>query len=104
MTHLTPEEYNSLFETKDLDGSKDELPPVPTSNGEPVTPEEGDVQNEFAGYGRKFNKEFWQTMDIIHLLRYTDPFPVTDNRDPTTGTANWSEMGCYKTSTGLWYT
>lgn len=40
----------------------------------------------------KFKKEDWQTVDIVHLLNYNG-----------TGCANWSEMGCYKTSTGLWY-
>lgn len=40
----------------------------------------------------KFKKEDWQTVDIIHMLRYGG-----------SGTANWSEMGCFKTSTGLWY-
>lgn len=40
----------------------------------------------------KFKREGWQVHDINHLLEYNGG-----------GTANWSEMGCYKTSTGLWY-
>jgi hypothetical protein len=44
----------------------------------------------------KFVKEDWQTVDIVGLLQRHD-------NGTNGGTANWSEMGCYKTSTGLWF-
>lgn len=68
----------------------------------------------------KFKREGWQHHDITRLLMKHDNLArsVTDETgeaekgaiDPMTGkvlrsagTANWSEMGCYKTSTGLWF-
>jgi len=67
----------------------------------------------------KFVQEDWQHHDIIRLLMRHDAQAVanTDGKIPehgamnrmtgdrmvSAGTANWSEMGCYKTSTGLWY-
>jgi len=49
----------------------------------------------------KFVKEDWQTVDIIRLLKRHDEQASRNGQDA--GTANWSEMGCYKTSTGLWF-
>src|SRR6516165_2071358 len=67
----------------------------------------------------KFVEEDWQHHDIIRLLMKHDAQAIanTDGKIPkqgainhmtgdkmvSAGTANWSEMGCYKTSTGLWY-
>lgn len=70
----------------------------------------------------KFQREDWQHHDIIRLLMKHDELAraTTETKgepkngigavDPFTGkvlrsagTANWSEMGCYKTSTGLWF-
>src|SRR5258708_27438714 len=78
MKTLSQEQYAALFATN---GKVTE--PVPLLVEE---------TQDFEGYKRKFIKEDWQTVDIFHLLRQT-----------THGTANFSEMGCYKTSTGLWY-
>jgi len=95
---MTPEEYAALFGTPAVS--------VPVStNGNTYTEIEPDVeagdftdeeleQLSFSGYKGKFIREGWQTLDIIHLLRHMD--------SGSTGVANWSEMGCYKTSTGLW--
>lgn len=71
--------------------------------------------------GSKFQQEDWQKHDIISLLMKHDENAVAatakngepkDDKAPhdrmtgkplrAGGTANWSEMGCYKTSTGLW--
>lgn len=57
----------------------------------------GEDSQDFTGYARKFKQELWQLMDIIHMLRYTD------REGANAGVANWSEMGCFKTSTGLWW-
>ena len=65
-------------------------PKLVTGNG--TEPPVEEVETEFTGYTRKFIKEPWQVVDIFHLLQYEGK-----------GTANWSEMGAYKTSTGLWY-
>jgi len=48
----------------------------------------------------KFIKEDWQTVDITKLLMRHDS--VADRTGNGGGSANWSEMGCFKTSTGLW--
>src|SRR5258706_15157069 len=75
-----------------LESMKNSTPPVQ------AVEENGDaISQDFEGYTRKFVKQDWQLIDAIHLLRYSDKEGVN------AGTANWSEMGCYKTSTGLWY-
>ena len=58
----------------------------------------------------KFKEEEWQKHDINSLLLRHDVQSTEHNRaiggrqvGKTAGTANWSEMGCYKTSTGLWF-
>lgn len=80
--NLTPEQYKALFGTPETNGAA------------PVEEVEEEVAPEliFQGYQKKFIKEPWQTVDIVHLLNYEGH-----------GTANWSEMGAYKTSTGLWF-
>jgi hypothetical protein len=94
------------------------IPPVPplqngdtahitaTVNGDGKLVEAvNDNSQDFEGYERKFIKEDWQVIDINHLLHYSDPDGLVGTGKPplNVGTANWSEMGCYKTSTGLWY-
>ena len=49
----------------------------------------------------KFIQEDWQQYDIHRLLRRHDG--SNGDQHNFGGTANWSEMGCYKTSTGLWF-
>src|SRR6266404_3945479 len=88
---LTIEEYNRMMGLQP--------PPVqgvmegdaPSTNGAAI-----ELHENFAGYTKKFIKHDWQTIDIIHLLRYMD------REGPNVGCANWSEMGAMKTSTGLW--
>lgn len=103
---MTPEQYNALY------GAKKEQPaqastPAPETNGASFEESEDDFQ----GYVSKFVRANWQTTDINHLLHFMDrrnPEHVdpVDDADvaswPNIGTANWSEMGCFKTSTGLW--
>lgn len=72
--------------------------PVQGLNGDTPVEVVDDGSQDFTGYERKFVRRDWQTVDLVHLLRYVDEHGTGD-----TGTANWSEMGCYKTSTGLWY-
>jgi hypothetical protein len=87
---LTKEQYQALFNAPVV---------VTTTNGAEPAAEliEDDGSQDFIGYTKKFIKQDWQTVDIIHLLGYTDKY------GPNVGTANWSEMGGFKTSTGLWY-
>lgn len=49
----------------------------------------------------KFVKETWQVADLFKLSNRHNK--QLEEGSKTAGTANWSEMGCYKTSTGLWY-
>lgn len=106
---MTPEEYARLFNRPTtIDES---APPVPPLNGTgPVSPatEEVPLTDEelekisFDGYTRKFIKEGWQETDIFHLLKHHDQRVKEGVEAP--GLANFSEMGGYKTSTGLWLT
>lgn len=88
---MTPDEYARLF-------SK----PVPALSGNGGTPPteltdeelEQIAEQTVQAYDRKFIKQDWQIVDIFHLLRHHD--------STKSGIANWSEMGCFKTSTGLW--
>src|SRR5215831_14162619 len=89
---LSKEQYEALFTNGKVDQP---VPPTVLKNRiklfEPEE-EEDFSELEFTGYTKKFIEEDWQTQDIGYLLGREVP-----------GTANWSEMGCYKTSTGLWY-
>lgn len=53
----------------------------------------------------KFKEEPWQHHDIVRLLMRHDKLKESNEilKDDTAGTANWGEMGTYKTSTGLWF-
>lgn len=56
-------------------------------------------------YSRKFVQQDWQQYDIIHLLRHHDKLREARagmSKPHAPGLANWSEMGCFKTSTGAW--
>lgn len=111
---MTQEEYEALFAPKIPAPS---VPPLAINgtapNGsEPPTPlltDEEVEQLAFEGYPKKFNQTDWQKFDILHLLYYHDQLVYADyhrlnNKNPNGiyGLANWSEMGCFKTSTGLW--
>lgn len=114
---MTPDEYKALFAPKvkaapisEVVATNGHVEPVESNEATSATPFEAS-DSDFGGYTRKFVKEDWQTHDIHHLLHYMDrhnvnsvhPFEgVTESDWPNVGTANWSEMGCYKTSTGLW--
>jgi hypothetical protein len=65
--------------------------------------ENGEDSQDFKGYAKKFIRRGWQEIDILHLLRYGEDYPRYLDKDSNVGTANWSEMGAFKTSTGLWY-
>jgi hypothetical protein len=106
---MTPEEYARLFNRP-----VESVPPVETtngsSNGDTAMPAEEMSDLEIAlyeqasvdSYQRKFIRTGWQDTDIFHLLRYHDQHSTLDEENAGIGIANWSEMGCYKTSTGLW--
>ncbi len=118
---MTPEEYARLFNRSiaaeqppppvlPLDGNG-AAPALPFGlDAEPfveLTDEEVDEYEQaiVEGYSKKFIKEGWQDIDIFHLLRYHDKRSAElDLAGGGAGIANWSEMGCYKTSTGLWLT
>jgi hypothetical protein len=110
---LTPEQYARLTgkplpvvtEPVVTQPIESVVTPVPV-NGE-VTPingalpasdtDQADVAElEFTSYSKKFIKQSWQDDDINHLLEYYEKNGLG------VGTANWSEMGSFKTSTGLW--
>src|SRR5580765_410322 len=97
---LSPEEHKDWL----LERMANSVPPpVQELNGNGEWTEDDEI---FQGYKRKFVREGWQDYDIFHLLRYNgtrESQLVGELPPPTYGTANWSEMGCYKTSTGLWY-
>lgn len=107
---MTPEEWEKFFGQKQLKVT--ESPPEPSGNGhvpvelnptEDLTDEELELiaNKTVEGYNKKFVKEDWQTIDILHLLRHHDQ---AHSNNSNIGSANWSEMGCFKTSTGLWLT
>lgn len=50
----------------------------------------------------KFVEEDWQRFDITRLLMRHDKL-AERSKNGDAGTANWGEMGTYKTSTGLWF-
>lgn len=122
---MTPDEYNRLFgKPQNQEPSKQIVKTIPadrpSSNGSdlgvisdailgtpsvpfyakeaPAELTDEEVaeleQATIEGYNRKFVRTGWQDYDIFHLLRRHD----TGKK----GSANWSEMGCYKTSTGTW--
>lgn len=106
MGSMTKAEYEALFKKPTLaapaaapaaeslnDNNSNDTAPVPVVEEEPDLSE----LQEFAGYDKKFVEQDWQIFDRAHLLKYSDKEGVN------VGTANWSEMGCFKTSTGLWY-
>ena len=100
--NLTPEQYASFFKHNSTNGDNGHVDDVTVINlGIKITPneppEEQDVSDlEFKGYTKKFIEQPWQTEDIDKMLSY--------RADETNiGTANFSEMGSFKTSTGLWY-
>lgn len=118
---MTPDEYNRLFGrpsvTSPTNGNgsgngHDDKPseeviaeavPVPqlVESNELSDSELELIANQTVeGYDKKFVKEGWQTQDIFHLLRHHDRRVEAGVEAP--GLANWSEMGCYKTSTGIW--
>jgi hypothetical protein len=76
----------------------EDLAIIAMDDDEPVVVE--DDSQIFDSYTKKFVKQEWQIIDIFHLLR---SFERGGASSPNAGTANWSEMGCFKTSTGLWY-
>lgn len=92
MTNMSKAEYDALFGRKSPTDNGGAI----STNGDSPELSDEEVEKVFTGYSKKFVKQDWQTLDIIHLLRYADQHGVN------TGTANWSEMGAYKTSTGLW--
>lgn len=113
---MTPEEYARLFapassnEPIELNGHK-EAPPVLPLGLDGAAPRELTEEEiellSFKGYDHKFIRTDWQNVDLFHLWRQHDQLVETDykNEKPKGniyGLANWSEMGCYKTSTGLW--
>lgn len=122
---ISPEEWAKLFGPKNTEngnGSVNSSSPklAINSEGEVIEVEEkpqpDEVEGELTdeeleliaqqtteGYERKFKKESWQTVDIIHLLRHHDKrWSELEDQTRGAGSANWSEMGCYKTSTGTW--
>src|SRR5437763_324013 len=109
---MTPEQYAALFNPPPTPPPQPQVPQGPpaeltlTPAGTEDSPEWSVEDEIFLGYKRKFVKEEWQDVDISHLLKYDGTENGQDDPEqppPTNGTANWSEMGCYKTSTGLWY-
>lgn len=119
---MTKEEYERLFKKPEpptstngsapfVEEKADDIVPVFAT---PIDPNAADLTEDdinaldaatAASYERRFVKEDWQTIDIIHLLRHHDRrIQEVKDEEPTyaPGVANWSEMGCYKTSTGLW--
>jgi len=102
---LNPEEYAALFGPKPSSNGNGEVLDKPTDYGQPDTTQEQELTDEEVelltpDYKSKFVEESWQRLDQIHMLRHIDKRVVENN--PSPGVANWSEMGCYKTSTGLW--
>src|ERR1041385_3433544 len=92
--NLSREQYDALFGANGSNGLTNGTVKPTIINLSPIKVEaEADLSElEFHGYTKKFVEEEWQTQDIGKLLEYDG-----------IGTANWSEMGAYKTSTGLWY-
>lgn len=103
---LTPEEFAAIFKTPPVPPSTPAPVPTVTSNGDTSTSLTDDEieQLKFEGYTSKFIRTDWQQADIVHLLRHHDKLVENDKsgKENSLGLANWSEMGCYKTSTGLW--
>lgn len=101
---LSREQYEKMFgkpEPAKVPAPVVIAPPVQELNGNGAA--EDDDSQDFSGYERKFIKEPWQIIDMFHLMRYRDDGLVGSGKpQKNVGTANWSEMGCYKTSTGLW--
>lgn len=113
---MTPDEYDRLFNkplTNENTTNGDLVsppPPVPLLDGQGPQVNISELTDEEVNFlaeattesydSKKFIKEDWQQADIIHLLMHHDK-RVKDNVEAP-GIANFSEMGCYKTSTGLW--
>lgn len=87
---MTPEQYEALFAPAQNNGHNSDVTII--NLGFVKLMDEINPEDEFTGYTRKFIEEPWQTEDISQLLDIESP-----------GVANFSEMGAYKTSTGLWY-
>lgn len=100
---MTPEEYARLFGQKSNSASNGNAPVPQLEEGTPeLTEDEINLiaEQTLAGYDKKFIRESWQDNDIVHLLEHFDR-RIEDGVEAP-GLANFSEMGCYKTSTGLW--
>ena len=113
---MTPEEYARLFNRpvpETVTNGHKATDPVPAliQNG-PLDAELTDEELELIaeqtveGYTKKFVQTDWQEDDIKHLLKYhrktTQEILSESNKIEPVGVANWSEMGCFKTSTGSW--
>lgn len=118
---MTPEEYARLFKSPQnappsTEGSnnghvENGTTPVPALNEvipSELTNEEVELiaQQTVDGYEKKFVQTDWQKEDIKHLRQYytkrNHEIVAKEGKSDYVGFANFSEMGCYKTSTGLW--
>lgn len=101
---MTPDEYARLFKhPQNTVTPSTEV--EPSNNGHDNNDDLSEI--EFTGYSSKFVQADWQKEDIDHLLdfyenRAREELEEEHPKIGEYGVANFSEMGCYKTSTGLW--
>src|SRR6266567_3368407 len=86
---------------KEINTEISAAPSVPNLNCNGAAPDNN--SQDFDGYTKKFIKHDWQIVDMFHLMQYCEPVIPGQREDTNIGTANWSEMGAIKTSTGLWH-